>query len=134
MADEEKETPALEDLKTMIGLLPSNTSFDETLGLIISNTNLQLKFKLGLKPTEMVPTELAYIPMEVCVKRFNRLKNEGMTSYSQEGETISFNSNDFDDFLDDIAEWKKNNGTGVLTTVDPSRRRNNDILKTGNVL
>ena len=127
MADEEKETPALEDLKTMIGLLPSNTSFDETLGLIISNTNLQLKFKLGLKPTEMVPTELAYIPMEVCVKRFNRLKNEGMTSYSQEGETISFNSNDFDDFLDDIAEWKKNNGAGLLTTVDPYRRRNNDI-------
>ena len=128
MADEEeKKTPALEDLKTMIGLLPSNTSFDETLGLIISNTNLQLKFKLGLKPTEMVPTELAYIPMEVCVKRFNRLKNEGMTSYSQEGETISFNSNDFDDFLDDIAEWKKNNGTGLLTTVDPFLRRNNDI-------
>lgn len=127
MADEEKETPALKDLKTMIGLLPSNTSFDETLGLIISNTNLQLKFKLGLKPTEMVPTELAYIPMEVCVKRFNRLKNEGMTSYSQEGETISFNSNDFDDFLDDIAEWKKNNGAGLLTTVDPYRRRNNDI-------
>ena len=127
MADEEKETPALKDLKTMIGLLPSNTSFDETLGLIIDNTNLQLKFKLGLKPTEMVPTELAYIPMEVCVKRFNRLKNEGMTSYSQEGETISFNSNDFDDFLDDIAEWKKNNGAGLLTTVDPYRRRNNDI-------
>lgn len=124
MADEEeKKTPALEDLKTMIGLLPSNTSFDETLGLIISNTNLQLKFKLGLKPTEMVPTELAYIPMEVCVKRFNRLKNEGMTSYSQEGETISFNSNDFDDFLDDIAEWKKNNGSGLLTTVDPYWRR-----------
>ena len=124
MADEEeKKTPALEDLKTMIGLLPSNTSFDETLGLIISNTNLQLKFKLGLKPTEMVPTELAYIPMEVCVKRFNRLKNEGMTSYSQEGETISFNSNDFDDFLDDITEWKKNNGSGLLTTVDPYWRR-----------
>ena len=117
MAYEEKETPVLEDLKTMIGLLPSNTSFDETLGLIISNTNLQLKFKLGLKPTEMVPTELAYIPMEVCVKRFNRLKNEGMTSYSQEGETISFNSNDFDDFLDDIAEWKKNNGTGLLLSL-----------------
>lgn len=127
MAGENNESPTLEDLKTMIGLLPSNTSFDETLGLIISNTNLQLKFKLGLKPTEMVPTELAYIPMEVCVKRFNRLKNEGMTSYSQEGETISFNSNDFDDFLDDIAEWKKNNGTGLLTTVDHYRRRNNDI-------
>lgn len=123
MADEEKKTPALQDLKTMIGLLSSNTSFDEVLGLIIDNTNLQLKFKLGLKPAEMVPTELAYIPMEVCVKRFNRLKNEGMSSYSQEGETISFNSNDFDDFLDDIAEWKKNNGSGLLTTVDPYWRR-----------
>lgn len=123
MADEEKKTPSLQDLKTMIGLLSSNTSFDEVLGLIIDNTNLQLKFKLGLKPAEMVPTELAYIPMEVCVKRFNRLKNEGMSSYSQEGETISFNSNDFDDFLDDIAEWKKNNGSGLLTTVDPYWRR-----------
>ena len=123
MADEEKKTPALQDLKTMIGLLSSNTSFDEVLGLIIDNTNLQLKFKLGLKPAEMVPTELAYIPMEVCVKRFNRLKNEGLSSYSQEGETISFNSNDFDDFLDDIAEWKKNNGSGLLTTVDPYWRR-----------
>lgn len=123
MADEEKKTPALQDLKTMIGLLSSNTSFDEVLGLIIDNTNLQLKFKLGLKPAEMVPTELAYIPMEVCVTRFNRLKNEGMSSYSQEGETISFNSNDFDDFLDDIAEWKKNNGSGLLTTVDPYWRR-----------
>lgn len=123
MADEEKKTPALQDLKTMIGLLSSNTSFDEVLGLIIDNTNLQIKFKLGLKPAEMVPTELAYIPMEVCVKRFNRLKNEGMSSYSQEGETISFNSNDFDDFLDDIAEWKKNNGSGLLTTVDPYWRR-----------
>lgn len=123
MADKEKKTPALQDLKTMIGLLSSNTSFDEVLGLIIDNTNLQLKFKIGLKPAEMVPTELAYIPMEVCVKRFNRLKNEGMSSYSQEGETISFNSNDFDDFLDDIAEWKKNNGSGLLTTVDPYWRR-----------
>lgn len=124
MADEATEnTPALKDLKTMIGLVEDNTKFDDVLSLIINNTNLQLKFKLGLKPTEIVPTELAYIPMEVCVKRFNRLKNEGMAQYSQEGETITFNSNDFDSFLDDIAEWKKNNGAGVLTTVDPYRRR-----------
>lgn len=127
MADEEKNTPTLEDLKTMIGLADDNTQFDKVLGLIIKNTNLQLKFKLGLKPSVNVPTELEYIPMEVCVKRFNRLKNEGMTSYSQEGETISFDSNDFDDFLDDIAEWKKNNGTGLLTAVDPYWRHGNDL-------
>lgn len=28
-----------------------------------------------------------------------------MANYSQEGETITFNSNDFDDFKDDIANW-----------------------------
>ena len=127
MADEENNTPTLEDLKVMIGLADDNAQFDKVLGLIIKNTNLQLKFKLGLKPSGSVPTELEYIPMEVCVKRFNRLKNEGMTSYSQEGETISFDSNDFDDFLDDIAEWKKNNGTGLLTTVDPYWRHGNDL-------
>lgn len=93
------------DLKTMLQL--STDKMDSVLDLIIKNTVAQARFKLGLITEEEFPNELSYIPLEVCVKRYNRLKNEGMSSYSQEGESITFDNTDFDSFLDDIAEWRK---------------------------
>lgn len=93
------------DLKTMLQL--STDKMDSVLDLIIKNTVAQARFKLGLIAEEKFPNELSYIPLEVCVKRYNRLKNEGMSSYSQEGESITFDNTDFDSFLDDIAEWRK---------------------------
>lgn len=114
---------SLDDFKTMIGLASDDTSQDSILSLILKNTDLQLRFKLGLDVGELVPSELAYIPIEVAVRRYNRLKNEGMSSYTQEGESISFNSNDFDDFQADIADWRKRHNAGVLTAIDPFRKR-----------
>lgn len=114
---------SLDDLKTMLGLATDDTSQDSVLALIIKNTDLQLRFKLALGVGEQVPNELAFIPIEVAVRRYNRLKNEGMTSYTQEGESITFNSNDFDDFQSDIDDWRKRHSHGVLTTVDPYRKR-----------
>ena len=93
------------DLKTMLQL--STDKMDGVLDLIIKNTVAQARFKLGLIAEEKFPSELSYIPLEVCVIRYNRLKNEGMSSYSQEGESITFDNTDFDSFLDDIAEWRK---------------------------
>ena len=95
----------LKDLKTMLQL--KTDSIDDALSLIIDNTTAQTRFKLGLANDEDYPEELKYIPLEVCVRRYNRLKNEGMSSYSQEGESITFDNTDFDDFLDDIAQWRK---------------------------
>lgn len=95
----------LDDLKTMLQL--STDKMDGVLKLIIKNTVAQARFKLGLMAVEEFPGELGYIPLEVCVKRYNRLKNEGMSTYSQEGESITFDNTDFDSFLDDIAAWRK---------------------------
>ena len=120
----------LSKLKTYLGIPEDKTDFDGVLKLIIDNTELQLKVKLGLfDDFAPVPYELSYIPLQVEVKRFNRLKNEGMTSFTQEGESITFNDNDFDEFASDIDDWKKNNGHGVLMTMDPYRKRgvNNDF-------
>lgn len=108
-----KDPVALSDLKTMLGLT-TNTS-DDVLNLIIKNTTQALRFKLGLKGVEELPEELSYISLEVCVRRFNRLKNEGMSSYSQEGQSMTFNSNDFDDFMDDIDAWKADNQKNVTS-------------------
>jgi hypothetical protein len=98
----------LADLKTMLQI--SDSKRDGLLNLILKNTDKALLFKLGLKPADSVPDELSYIELEVCIRRFNRLTNEGMASYSQEGLSITFNSNDFDDFAQDISDWKDANG------------------------
>lgn len=94
----------LTDLKTMLQI--KDNSRDAILNLIAKNTESALCFKLGEKE---VPDELSYIALEVAVKRYNRIANEGMSQYSQEGESITFNSNDFDEFADDIDQWKNNN-------------------------
>lgn len=114
----------LSNLKTYLGLLDNNTDFDDILKLIIQNTELQLSFKLGVaNNVDSLPYELSYIPLQVEVKRFNRLKNEGMASFTQEGESITFTVNDFDEFQSDIDEWKRMNGNGVLMAMDPYRKR-----------
>jgi len=116
----------LTELKTMLGL--ADDTRDALLSLIIKTTVQALRFKLALAPSEPFPSDLSYIALEVCVKRFNRLKNEGMASYSQEGESITFNSNDFDDFQADIDAWKERNGKNAQTLgrgffFDPYKKR-----------
>lgn len=103
----------LKNLKTMLAL--KSDKQDDILGLIITNTDQALRFKLELNTDEELPSELGYIELEVCVRRFNRLKNEGMSSYTQEGESITFNSSDFDDFMDDINQWKRRHSRDVKT-------------------
>ena len=103
----------LTELKTMLGL--ADDTRDALLSLIIKTTVQALRFKLALSSAEAFPNDLCYIALEVCIKRFNRLKNEGMTSYTQEGESITFNSNDFDDFQSDIDAWKERNGKNAQT-------------------
>lgn len=107
------DNPVLTNLKTMLAL--KSDKQDDILSLIITNTDQALRFKLELNTDEELPSELGYIELEVCVRRFNRLKNEGMSSYTQEGESITFNSSDFDDFMDDINLWKQRHSRDVKT-------------------
>ena len=65
----------LSDLKIMLGLSDENKESDSLLQLIIKNTELSLRFKLDLKPGEDIPNELSYIPLEVAIRRFNRVRN-----------------------------------------------------------
>lgn len=110
-------------IKTLLGFKDDKQV--KLLNVIIDNTEQALKIKLS---SDEVPKELNYILVEVSVKRFNRLKNEGMTSYSQEGESITFNSSDFDDFADDIAQWRTDNqknvkSLGTVRFINPYKGR-----------
>lgn len=101
----------LANLKTMLQLKTDKQ--DDLLSLIIKNTEQALRFKLGLDNEGDLPSELEFISLEVCVRRYNRISNEGMASYSQEGQSITFNSSDFDDFEADINAWREQNGKNV---------------------
>ena len=70
----------LTELKTMLGL--ADDTRDALLNLIIKTTVQALRFKLALASSETFPSDLSYIALEVCVKRFNRLKTIGLQSWS----------------------------------------------------
>lgn len=105
------QSVTLANLKTMLQLKTDKQ--DDLLSLIIKNTEQALRFKLGLDNEGDLPSELGFISLEVCVRRYNRISNEGMASYSQEGQSITFNSSDFDDFEADINAWREQNGKNV---------------------
>ena len=64
----------IDKIKTLLGLKDNDQ--DNLLNVIIENTEQALCFKLSV---DEVPKELDYVLVEVAIKRFNRLKNEGKT-------------------------------------------------------
>lgn len=96
----------LETLKSLIiGIAPDaseDKDLDKKLTYLLSAASQRLKVLLGgLEP----PEELEYIIIDVAAARFNRIGSEGLKSHTVEGEELTFNSNDFAGFADDIQAW-----------------------------
>lgn len=92
----------LENVKELLGN-PKN--IDDKLNVIIELTQKRLGNLLSVKE---VPEELEYIVIEVSVIRFNRIGSEGVSSHSVEGESMSFNDDDFYSYDKDIRSWLNN--------------------------
>ena len=94
-------TTVLNDVKLLLGL----QSDDEKLDTIVRLTESRLKALLSVKiiPDEL---ELEYIITEVSIKRFNRIGSEGVQTHSVEGESMSFNDDDFSSFSSEIQSWR----------------------------
>ena len=92
----------LKDLKVLLGIDTADTTQDERLQWILDATEARLTLLLGGKEP---PQSMKHIIIEVSVIRFNRIGSEGMTSQTVEGETLTFNSNDFDAYTDEIQAW-----------------------------
>lgn len=103
----------LNELKLMLGFENDN-SVDEKLKLIISTSTARLKVLLGgIEP----PESLSYIIREVSIIRFNKIGSEGMKSQAVEGESMTFDDNDFGGFMDEIQAFldtQKDNVRGKL--------------------
>ena len=89
----------LENVKKLLSI--NDDKQDELLEIIISNTEKRLISLLPLE-TEEIPERLEYIVEEVSVKRFNRVGAEGMTQESIDGRSNTFQSNDFDEYMNVI--------------------------------
>ena len=93
---------AIKQIKTLLGI--SDNTQDELLETIESLVTSQLSVLID-RPE--IPPELNFVITEVSIIRYNRRKNEGMTSYSQDGESISYADNDFKSYLDIISKYKE---------------------------
>lgn len=99
----------LEEVKRSLEITDNDLDFQ--LEDFIKRISNQLCVRLGF--LEAVPTALQYIVVECTITRFNRKGNEGMNSYGQEGESISYGKL-LDDFEDDISAYlKKQNGNSA---------------------
>ena len=103
--------------KLKIALQMSDDEYDDLLQLYLDDATDFLKLRLSVS---VLPDEMQAIARGAAVKKFNRFKNEGMASYSQDGESITFSSNDFDEWADEIDQWKKDhNGINQGMWVNP---------------
>lgn len=96
-------------IKKLLGLGSADPITDEVISQIVALVSGRLNSRLG---TTAIPTELEYIVIEVSIARFNRIGNEGMSSYSQTEENISFTGM-FAEFEEDIVAWKDKQGNGI---------------------
>lgn len=89
--------------KLKIALQITDNEHDDLLQLYLDDATDFLKLRLSVHE---LPDEMQAIVRGAAVKKFNRFKNEGMASYSQDGESITFSSNDFDEWSNEIEQWK----------------------------
>ena len=93
--------------KLKVALQLTDAKFDDLLELYLDDASDFLKLRLSLSDNDELPNAMEAIVRGAAVKKFNRFKNEGMSQYSQDGESITFNSNDFDEWEGEINQWKK---------------------------
>lgn len=90
-------TTISEDIKKLLG-----GSNEDKLEVIERRTKERLRVILGVRE---IPDQFEHISYEVTLKRFNRIGNEGMASYSQEGLSMTFPESDFSEYQDEIDDW-----------------------------
>jgi len=90
-----------------LGLDPALASpeLQSMLEFFADTAEKKLRLKAGLSAEDSIPDALSYIVPEYVIKRYNRVGSEGYKTHTVEGESISFEDDDFSEFEDAIAEW-----------------------------
>ncbi|MCD8208550.1 MAG: phage head-tail connector protein [Bacteroidales bacterium] len=100
----------LADVKTLLGI--EDMDLDEKLKIMIEHAGARV-LSLLVSDEETVPDELKYIVCELTVSRFNRLGNEGMDRFDQDGESITY-GDDIEQYMPAIDAWNAQYGKGRI--------------------
>lgn len=84
-------------------LISADTSINDKLEIVEKLTTQRLNVLLG---TETVPDKFQYILTNVVGARYARIGNEGMTSSTQDGLSMTFNEDDFAPYMSEINAYK----------------------------
>lgn len=103
------EPSVLDTVKTLAGI--KDNLQDDVIKTLEVMTREQLAM---LVDEDSVPKKLEPIIQHVVLARFNRLGNEGYSSYSQEGESISYPSSDFDEYSSTISHYMSEQNRGKI--------------------
>lgn len=103
----------IDDVKKLL-----NGTLDEKLEIVERRTKERLSSLVNL---DNVPDQLDYISYEVTLKRFNRIGQEGMTSYTQEGLSMVFPDSDFSEYQQEIDDFIKNNDPNYSNRTSAAR-------------
>ena len=87
-------------VKTLLGITDTNQDalLKEIITIISARVNM-------IMSEEILPDELEYVVVEASVNRFNRLRSEGTTSHSVEGESWTWADDDLATYKDDLQAW-----------------------------
>ena len=94
----------------MLGL--SDTTDNAVIDVINDCVDVATSRLLVRIGAEAVPEQLGYIVREVAVRRYNRIGSEGVSSHTVEGESMSWNEDDFVAFESDINAYLAANHAG----------------------
>lgn len=106
----------LDKLKLQLNI--KDNKQDDMLSLLLEDSESFLRLLIDLQSDNDMPAELTPVIRGAAIVRYNRLNNEGMQSYSQDGESITFSSSDFDSFKDEINAWKQNHQGSYTTLIE----------------
>lgn len=104
----------LAQIKALIGIEGDN--LDNVLEILVQNACNRILAYLP-SSVKVIPEELEWVAVEIAVARYNRIGNEGMDSYGQDGQSISYSSDDLTPYIGVIQAWRERhaeNKKGVI--------------------
>ncbi|MDV8945887.1 phage head-tail connector protein [Limosilactobacillus reuteri] len=103
-------TNDIQRMQTLLGIELDDDDRDRVETYIVQAKQAIMIYIRKYLDDDTFPTELNYLVDQLTLAKYNKFHNEGMNSISEEGLSMSFNSNELKDYLPDIEAWIDSTG------------------------
>lgn len=95
----------LKRMQTLLGLELDQQDQERVKAYIVQAKQAIMVYIRPYLEDNTFPIELNYLVDQLSLAKYNKFHSEGMNSISEEGLSMSFNSNDLKDYMPDIQAW-----------------------------